>query len=55
MDSREIPKEIVTDAIQIGAGLSFGYAFGDYLIPSITVGGSYLNFSPKDSDGKSVH
>ena len=49
---REIPKEIVTDAIQIGAGLSFGYAFGDHLIPSITVGGSYLNFSPKDSDGK---
>ena len=49
---RVIPNEVGTDAIQIGAGLSFGYAFGDYLIPSITLGGSYLKFSPKDSDGK---
>ena len=49
---REIPEEILTDAIQIGAGVSFGYALGDYIIPSITVGGSFLRFSPKDSDGK---
>jgi outer membrane protein OmpA-like peptidoglycan-associated protein len=49
---REIPEEILTDAIQIGTGLSFGYAFGNYVIPSITLGGSFLRFSPKDSDGK---
>jgi len=49
---RSIPNKVATDAIQFGTGLSFGYAFGDYLIPSITLGGSYLKFSPKDSDGK---
>ena len=49
---REIPNHISTDAIQIGTGISFGYALGDYVIPSITVGGTFLKFSPKDSDGK---
>lgn len=48
---REIPNEVATDAIQLGAGLSFGYAFGESIIPSITVGASYLNFSPKNTDG----
>lgn len=48
---REIPNKIATDVIQLGAGLSFGYAFGESIIPSIIVGGSYLNFSPKNSDG----
>ncbi|HMN24887.1 MAG TPA: OmpA family protein [Ignavibacteriaceae bacterium] len=49
---REIPNHISTDAIQIGTGISFGYALSDYVIPSISVGGSFLRFSPKDSDGK---
>jgi outer membrane protein OmpA-like peptidoglycan-associated protein len=49
---REIPNHISTDAIQIGIGVTFGYVIGDYVIPSITVGGSFLRFSPKDSDGK---
>lgn len=48
---RDIPKEVKTDAIQLGAGLSFGYAFGKILIPSITVGATYLSFSPKNSEG----
>ncbi|MBK7631081.1 MAG: OmpA family protein [Ignavibacteriales bacterium] len=49
---RDIPDHISTDGIQIGSGISFGYAFNDYFIPSITVGGTFLKFSPKDSDGK---
>ncbi len=49
---RDIPSNISTDAIQIGTGISFAYGLGDYIIPSITVGGSFLKFSPKDSDGK---
>jgi outer membrane protein OmpA-like peptidoglycan-associated protein len=42
---------VATDAIQLGAGLCFGYAFGESIIPSITVGAAYLNFSPKNTDG----
>ncbi len=49
---RDIPLKVSTDAIQIGAGLTFGYAIGDYFIPSITFIGSYLNFSPKDASYK---
>jgi outer membrane protein OmpA-like peptidoglycan-associated protein len=49
---REIPADISTDAIQIGAGVSFGYALGNHVLPTLTLGGTYLNFSPKDSDGK---
>ena len=49
---REIPADISTDAIQIGAGISFGYALGNHILPTLTLGGTYLNFSPKDSDGK---
>ncbi|MEO8233732.1 MAG: OmpA family protein [Ignavibacteriota bacterium] len=47
-----LPNKVATDAINIGAGVTFGYAFGKSIIPSITIGASYLNFSPKDSDGK---
>lgn len=49
---RDIPYKIRTDGIQIGGGISFGYALSNYFIPSITVGGTFLQFSPKDSDGK---
>lgn len=50
--TREIPNEIITDAIQAGAGFCIGYVLGNNIIPSITVGGTFLEFSPKDSDGK---
>lgn len=50
--TREIPNEIITDAIQAGAGFCIGYVMGNNIIPSITVGGTFLEFSPKDSDGK---
>ncbi|MDY0081761.1 MAG: OmpA family protein [Ignavibacteriaceae bacterium] len=49
---REIPNEVSTDAVFFGAGLNFGYAISDFIIPSIMVGGTYLNFSPKNIDGK---
>ncbi len=49
---RNIPNHVLTEAIQIGAGISFGYAFSNYFIPTITVGGNYLNFSPKDQNRK---
>ena len=48
---REIPKNIRTDMIFLGVGLNFGYAINDYIIPSIMIGGTYLNFSPKSEDG----
>ena len=47
-----IPPEVTTDAIQFGAGISFGYAISKSIIPSLTIGASYLIFSPKDSDAK---
>lgn len=49
---REIPGEVSTDAIFFGAGLNFGYAFSEFFIPSITIGGTYLNFSPKNNNGR---
>lgn len=49
---RAIPTEVTTDAIFVGAGLNFGYAVADFFIPSIMVGGTFLNFSPKDNNGK---
>ena len=52
MESEIYPLKVSTDVIQIGAGLTFGYATEDYFIPSITFIGSYLNFSPKDSSYK---
>ncbi len=48
---REIPENVKTDMIFLGVGLNFGYALSDYVIPSIMIGGTYLNFSPKDEDG----
>jgi len=48
---REIPQNIRTDMIFLGVGLNFGYAINDYFIPSIMIGGTYLNFSPKNEDG----
>ena len=46
----DIPPEVTTDAIQFGVGISFGYAISKSIIPSLTIGASYLIFSPKDSD-----
>jgi outer membrane protein OmpA-like peptidoglycan-associated protein len=51
---RNIPNEVTTDIIQLGTGFSLGYAFGDYILPSITIGGSYLLINPTDSDGNSL-
>ncbi len=51
---RNISAKTYTDIIQIGAGLSFGYALSQSVISSITIGTSYLNFSPKDSDGRNL-
>jgi len=48
---REIPENVKTDMIFLGVGLNFGYAINDYIIPSIMIGGTYLNFSPKSEDG----
>ena len=48
----DIPPEVTTDAIQFGVGISFGYAISKSIIPSLTIGASYLIFSPKDSDLK---
>mgnify|MGYP001356844891 CR=1 FL=1 len=49
---RTIHKNVRTDMIFLGVGLSFGYLLNDFLIPSITLGGTFLNFSPKDNNGK---
>lgn len=49
-----LPNKVKTDAISIGAGIAFGYAFSESIIPSLTIGASYLNFSPKNSDGRSL-
>lgn len=48
---RNITSNIYTDIVQIGAGLTFGYGLSQSVIPSITIGTVYLNFSPKNSDG----
>jgi len=48
---REIPENVKTDMIFLGVGLNFGYAINDYIIPSIMIGGTFINFSPKDGDG----
>lgn len=46
-EPRNIESPIYTDIIQLGAGLSFGYALSQSVVPSITIGTAYLNFSPK--------
>ena len=48
---REIPENVKTDMIFLGVGLNFGYAINDYIIPSIMIGGTFINFSPKSEDG----
>lgn len=53
-EPRNIESPIYTDIIQLGAGLSFGYALSQSVVPSITIGTAYLNFSPKNSDGKNL-
>jgi OmpA-OmpF porin, OOP family len=49
---RNVISKVYTDIIQLGMGLSFGYALSENVIPSITLGTAYLNFSPKSSAGK---
>jgi outer membrane protein OmpA-like peptidoglycan-associated protein len=53
-EPREVVSPIYTDIIQIGIGLSFGYALSENVIPTISIGTAYLNFSPKNSDGNSL-
>lgn len=48
---RVIPNEVSTDAIQFGAGLSFGYALSELILSTITAGVTYLSFNPKNSVG----
>ena len=48
---RQIPSEIYTDIIQIGGSINLGYQIDESIIPFISAGASYLNFSPKNSNG----
>jgi len=48
---RQMPAETYTDIIQIGGSLNFGYAISESIIPYLSVGGAYFNFSPKNSNG----
>lgn len=48
---RTVQSPIYTDIIQLGLGLTFGYSLSDNVIPSITLGTAYLDFSPKKSNG----
>jgi len=47
---RTIPADIYTDIIQVGSSLSFGFSLGESLIPYLSVGAAYLQFSPKYFD-----
>lgn len=47
----DIQSPIYTDIIQLGFGLTFGYALSENVIPAITIGTAYLNFSPKNNNG----
>ncbi len=49
---RQMPVDTYTDMIQLGGSVNLGYALGESLIPYIGVGGAYINFSPKNSNGK---
>lgn len=53
-ESRNIESPIYTDIIQLGLGLTFGYALSENIIPTLTIGTTYLNFSPKNSAGHSL-
>ena len=48
---RNIPQDIFTDVINAGAMINFGLAIGNSVIPYIGVGGSYVEFNPKNPDG----
>ncbi len=49
---RQMPADIYTDIIQLGGSFNFGFLISDNIIPYLGVGVTYLNFSPKNSDGK---
>lgn len=48
---RLMPAETYTDIINAGASLNFGFAVVESVIPYLSIGGAYLNFSPKNSNG----
>lgn len=48
---RQMPGDIYTDMIQLGGTVNLGYAVSQSLIPYIGIGGTYINFSPKNSNG----
>ncbi len=48
---RLMPSETYTDIINAGASIDFSIAVAESVIPYIGVGGTYLNFSPKNSNG----
>ena len=49
---RTVESPIYTDIVQLGMGLTFGYAISDNVITAISIGSAYTNFSPKNSAGK---
>jgi len=49
--SRQIPTDIYTDIIQIGGAINLGYQINENIIPYLSLGGVYLQFSPKNSNG----
>ncbi len=48
---RTMPANTYTDIIQIGGTINLGLAISNSVLPYIGVGGVYLNFSPKNTDG----
>ena len=48
---RAIPSDIYTDIIQIGSSLNLGFSLSESLIPYVSIGAAYLQFSPKNSNG----
>lgn len=49
---RQVPTDIYTDMIQIGGSINLGYALNESIITYLGMGAAYLNFSPKNSNGK---
>jgi OOP family OmpA-OmpF porin len=49
--SRQVPSDIYTDMIQIGGAINLGYQISENIIPYLSLGGVYIQFSPKNSDG----
>lgn len=48
---RLMPTETYTDIINAGASLNLAFAATESVIPYFGIGGAYLNFSPKNSNG----